>query len=346
MDRKYQPSVFTKAAYKNKRLKRIEYTIYIIILIFVAFNVTGFYIGSKVFNQFFQPDTNKSIDQYEKYKNTFDEKKYNSMQNLITDYAVRSTHGYNLHLMYIKNSTVTKNTVIIVHDLGGSVWSIMQYANMYIDKGYNVVLLDLRDHGQSGGKNVSYGYYEKDDLDNIVTWVYENKNKNQGIIGVHGIGLGAATAMMQTQFNEKNHRVKFYIIDSPYTTLSDYIKLQISTYYGFNKTILHKITPIENGLLNLALLYTNKYGTTFKSSFPIKEVSPLNCSKISTAPTMFICGDSDLTANKNMCKTMYDNTKAAKDLYLSPNAAHGNSYDKNKIEYMNRVYKFIDSNVK
>lgn len=343
MDRKYQPRVFTKASNKNSKFKKLEYIIYILILIFLVFNITGFYIGSKLFDQFFEPATNKGVEQYDKYKNIFDEKKYISMQNLMTDYSIRSTHGYNLHVLYIKNPTATKNTMIIVHDLGGSIWSTMEYAYMYIDKGYNVVLMDSRDHGKSGGETVSYGYYEKDDLDNLVTWVYENKNKNQGMIGIHGIGLGAATAMMQTKFNEKNHRVRFYIIDCPYTTLPEYIKLQISTYYGINRTLLHKIPPLEDGLLNVALFYTNKYGTTLKSSFLLKEVSPLDDSKHNTTPIMFICGNTDSITPKYMCKALYDVTKATKILYVSPNAAHGNSFDKNKLEYINRVYKFIDS---
>lgn len=343
MNKKYVLPTLTKVPNRNKKFKKIENTIYILILIIIIINTIGFYFGGKVFTNFFKPNTNNTISLYDRYKSNFDEKKYLSIQNTVTDYAIRSIHGYNLHFLYIKNPVTTKNTVIIVHDLGGSVWSVMEYSYMYLDKGFNVVILDSRNHGKSGGKDVSYGYYEKDDLDNLVTWVYENKNKNEGIIGIHGIGLGADTALMQTEYNEKNHRVKFYIIDSPYDTLSNYFISETSSYYGINKTALNKIPLIKKGLLNTLLFYTNKYGTAFKSNFSIYDVSILNYSRNNTTPIMFICGDLDTVTPKSMSEALYNNTKASKELYISHNAVHCNSFDKNKIEYMKKVNNFIDS---
>ena len=42
-----------------------------------------------------------------------------------------------------------------------------------------------------------------------------------GNIGVHGVSMGAATALMHAEMNEVTHRVNFYVADSGYSDLEE-----------------------------------------------------------------------------------------------------------------------------
>ena len=66
----------------------------------------------------------------------------------------------------------------------------LNYRNLYLNAGFNLLLVDSRDHGESGGESVTWGVYEKQDLDQWVDWV--RQRFPVGMIGVHGVSLGAA----------------------------------------------------------------------------------------------------------------------------------------------------------
>jgi pimeloyl-ACP methyl ester carboxylesterase len=57
-----------------------------------------------------------------------------------------------------------RGTVIMVHGLGDSKITYMRLGRAMAARGFDVVLPDMRAHGRSTGKYVTYGAHEKDDL--------------------------------------------------------------------------------------------------------------------------------------------------------------------------------------
>lgn len=303
----------------------------IVIIIFIAVNSVGIYVGNKLYNESYKLETASVSAVYNIYKYTFDDIKFYSY--LKEDISIESKYGYKLNGTYIYNPKPTKNTVILVHGIRDNRWSSLKYVDMYIDKGYNVLIYDSRHHGESGGDTITYGYYEKYDLDAFVNWVWDKNGP--GIIGVHGESMGAATALLHSKINEKQHKVAFYIADCGYSDLATIFSKGLKE--GYN---------IKNPLLNKTLIFYGSMVSLFRSGFAYEQVSPIKAIKDVTTPIMFIHGQMDTIVPVSMSKDMYNVKKGPKAIYICSTSAHAGTFVKDKQTYIKKVYEFLDAYVK
>lgn len=321
---------FISLQHKRRTKKKLwpKIIIYSLLVIFIGINIYGAYIGNVFYKKAFEANTNKDIDLYNQSKYTFNENRYNSLQK--EDVSVGSKNNYRLYGTYIKNPNASKNTIILVHGLGGSRWTTLKYVDMYLDKGFNILIYDSRDHGHSGGKNITFGFSEKYDLDRWVTWV---ASKNQGgTIGVHGESLGAVTALLHSSLNEDKKRVSFYVVDSSYSDLKQFFTLRLKEDYKIK----------NNFAINFILFYAEKINK-LNNQFTFKEASPINYIKNVTTPILFIHGENDNFVPKSMSEDLYNLKSTAKDIYIAPNAGNLGAYLNNQDAYKEKVYNFIDT---
>ena len=312
----------------NTLFKKVVFSILAVIIIV---NSMGLYFGNILYKKATIVSEGKASDQYNKYKLTFNEKKFDRLYK--RDISITSKHGYSLKGTYILCNNESRNTVILVHDLDGSRWSVMKYADMYLTKGFNVLIYDSRGHGESGGNNSTLGYLEKDDLD---SWVdYINSKNKYGIIGVHGEGLGAFTALLHSQMNKENKQVRFYIIDSSFTDVETYLTLKTNKELGIKNPLLVKPLTFYANMVNL-----------YKSKFILSKVSAINSIKDVSTPMLFIHGKGDFDIPASMTEALYKAKKVNKQLYIANTGAHGRAYSDNVDEYKKKVTAFMDSIIK
>ncbi|MCM0648353.1 alpha/beta hydrolase [Clostridium swellfunianum] len=301
----------------------------IIVFIFIAVNLGGLYAGNVFYKKAFEIDTKKSIDQFEANKQHFNLNRYNSLVK--EEVAVTSTNNsYKLYGTYIKNPKPSKDTIILLHGLAGSRWSMLKYADMYLDKGFNLLIYDARNHGDSAGKNVTYGFYEKWDLDRWVNWLY-TKNKG-GVIGVHGESMGAATALLHSELNQSKKRVSFYICDSSYSDLKELFKLRLKEDYKLKSKLAS----------NVLLFYADKVNK-LRNQFNFEKASPINVIKEITTPVMLIHGSGDSFVPSKMSEDLHASNPSSTELYIAQNSNHVEAYLNHNEVYTERVYKFIDT---
>lgn len=195
--------------------------VFIIVLI-VVINVAGLFAGAVFYKEFCVLNTRTSLERFNPLKSRL-------QRGLQTKHwystNIQSPFGYYLKGTYLPYADPSNKTVIIVHGIASNRLMSLWYVNIYLDQGYNVLIYDSRAHGESGGTSTTWGFYEKYDLEAWVKWVASEHPK--GVIGVHGISMGAATALMQAELNESSKQVDFYIIDSAYSNLEDLLTKQI-----------------------------------------------------------------------------------------------------------------------
>lgn len=310
------------------KARRLKITAAVLLIIFILINVPGIYVGNIFYNQVLKMDVRKDSNTYEVFKSTFDYNRLNSLK--MRDITIESRYGYELSGTYIKNPYATQNTVIIVHGITGSRWEAMKYSDIYLDLGFNVFLYDSRYHGQSGGPDISLGYFEKYDLDSCVQWV--RKTNPEGLIGIHGESMGAATALLFSKMKDGKDDVSFYIVDSPYSDLTKLINDKA-----------HDMLKVQNNFLRQAIILYSDIVVHYKANFSLYSVSPIKAIKDVETPIMFIHGKNDTFIPFTMTIDLYNEKKGAKALYIAPNAGHVESYMKNKAEYSIQVGNFLES---
>src|SRR5262249_57031071 len=86
-------------------------------------------------------------------------------------------------------------TILFLHGKGGDSAEWRPEALRALDSGYNVLLPDLRGHGESEGEFFTYGFLEKDDLANTIAAAEAQLGSEPLRLGVHGCSAGATLAI-------------------------------------------------------------------------------------------------------------------------------------------------------
>lgn len=251
-------------------------------------------------------------------------------KNRWEDIGIVSRFGYSLKGTFIPNPKATDKTLIFLHGFTESRAAGLNYVDLYLHSGFNVLLVDSRAHGESGGNSVTWGNFEKYDLDQWVDWVLQRLP--EATIGVHGISMGAATALMHAEINETDKRVAFYIADSSYSDFEALLALQIE-----RRVYLPEIVPPK-----LLLLYAN-IAAYFDSRFTFGQASPIRSVRKITTPVLYMHGEADKLVPAYMSLDLYRATKGPKQIYMFPQTEHVAAIFNDQYLYRRVVQHFVHS---
>ncbi|WP_176215392.1 alpha/beta hydrolase [Sporomusa malonica] len=308
--------------------KRKVYTTTAIGLIFLVLLISSllFLLGGLIFHTEFCL-LNTRIE-FLHYKNLQSRLKYGLQDQGWQPIRLQSRFGYELIGTFILNPRPSNKTIIFLHGISATQAMGMHYVEMYLNEGYNLLIYDSRSHGASSGACTTWGYYEKYDLDQWIDWLLERNP--QSTIGVHGVSMGAATALMHTALNEPSKRVKFYIADSPYSDLTKLITQKIITY-----------TQSQYPLWIHILVKCASLVSYFQSDFLYEEVSPIKNLTNVTTPILYLHSEADVIVPVEMSRELYEATNGYRELHTFPNIKHGRAAIDRKSEYQDIVVKFL-----
>ncbi len=124
------------------------------------------------------------------------------------DSALIEVEGEDLHLSawYLRQND-SMPWVVFVHGIRGckSGGSILLPSGMLVKAGFNVIVFDLRDHGESSIEDdrVSAGQKEWRDVVAVHDWLIEKQGAQEGKIGLFGTSMGAGTAAITFSLDER-----------------------------------------------------------------------------------------------------------------------------------------------
>lgn len=243
------------------------------------------------------------------------------------DLYVTSVDNLKLHAYEIKNYIQCHKWTIVVHGYCSEGNTMGSRAKVFYELGHNVIIPDLRGHGQSEGHYIGMGWHDRQD---ILTWINYiiKQDKNSEII-LYGISMGASTVMM-TCGEELPSNVKVAVEDCGYTSAWDEFSYQLKLLFKMPKF------PI----MNFASIVTKiRAGYDFKQASALKQVAK---SKI---PILFIHGSNDDFVPYSMRDKLYAAANCEKQRLTIEGAAHCKSYIVDSKLYWSTIINFIDKYV-
>jgi len=237
-----------------------------------------------------------------------------------------SDFGYKISYYKIRNSS--DKFIIISHGVTTNKEYMKKYAYLYTNMGYSVIALDHRYHGESEGKYITYGYFEKHDIKKLVNIIKEQYGNNI-TIGIHGESMGAGILLSYATLVEDG--CDFYIADCSY---SDFYEL-----------ILNKIKKTLKlpKFLNIILLNFTNILTKIFFNFNLKNINiKANINKVSS-PILFLNTDDDDYIPMYMTDELYKKSNGSnKEIHIFDGGGHAGSFDNHPKEYTDTVVTFIE----
>ncbi|GEQ22952.1 MULTISPECIES: alpha/beta hydrolase [Clostridium] len=241
-----------------------------------------------------------------------------------SDVFINSFDGLKLHGYKIVNSYDTDKWIIAVHGYDGDSIKMCGRARNFYNMGFNVIIPDLRGHGQSDGSYIGMGWHDRKDLLGWIDYII-NENNNSEII-LYGISMGASTVMMTCGENLKNN-VKAAIEDSGYTSVWD--------QFAYILKCMFKLPQFP-------IMYVANIITKMRARYDLKEASSVNQLAKCKIPVLFIHGDKDKFVPFNMLKKVYDSAKCEKEMLIIEGAGHCKSNKINPKLYWETISEFLD----
>lgn len=233
-----------------------------------------------------------------------------------------------LKAMYFPSERPSKKTVLCVH--GYTSCGLNDYpaiSKFYHSLGYNVLLIDNRAHGESGGKYIGFGCLDRHDVKKWIDYFINKKFGQDCKIYLHGISMGASTVLMASSLSLPSN-VKGIIADCGFTSAWDVFKHVLKRdYHMYPFPVMH---------------ITNIYSKIF-AKYSFKEVSTLDTVGKTTIPILFIHGEKDNFVPTWMSIKNYDVCASKKELLIIKDAGHAESYYCNTPLYEETVKNFLDT---
>lgn len=165
-----------------------------------------------------------------------------------------TSNGISIEAWYGKTDSISKGTVILFHGLMDNKRWLTDEADAFRIMGYNVMMVDARNHGNSGGEVTTIGYNESEEVKLSYEHISQAGEKN---IFLWGASMGAVEVIKAV--SDFHLQPSGIIIDAPFYSLQSHLEGRARAL-GFPSQPFGFLTSfwigMENGFNGLAFKTT------------------------------------------------------------------------------------------
>ena len=237
-----------------------------------------------------------------------------------------SSDGVLLKGWYVPAGPTAHGTIIYCHGRNRSRVEMLPMEVYGHSLGYNGLLFDFRDSGESGGKIGSLGYLERLDAIAAVDYALKQEHAARPIV-LWGVSMGAAASLMAAS-------------DSPdvAAVISD------SSFLSFRHVIVHHAHlffhipsfPIVDEAIYLSAWRAGFWPSEFDLTKAVDRINP--------RPILFIAVEGDKRITPEVARELYSHSNSPKKAILVvPGHRHGEGFTSEHELYEQAVKKFLAS---
>lgn len=243
------------------------------------------------------------------------------------DVFINGKDGVRLHGLWV-SSDHAKGTVILLHGYRSTYLVDSSMAlEFYHSAGYNLLIPDQRAHGKSGGKYITFGAKESED---VMQWIgFHNRTFGVAPIVLSGLSMGASTVLYVAD-RELPSNVKGIIADCGFTSP----KAILADVY---RKVIH-LPPI------FSMWAVDLLARAF-ADFSITQKDTRKVLAHSKVPVLMIHGREDTFVPCKMTEEGFQACTGRKKLLIVDGADHGVSFIHDREGYKEAVISFLEENV-
>ncbi|KAL4093130.1 hypothetical protein PRIC1_012117 [Phytophthora ramorum] len=146
--------------------------------------------------------------------------------------------------------------------------------------GLTVAAFDTAGCGKSGGEYISLGYYERDDLRDVVTHL--RTKMDVGAVALWGRSMGAATALLHA---DRDPSIAGIVVDSAFASLEQLVEEVVERGRQEGLTL--------PGFLVKIVLKFIRSSVKKRAHFDLRRLAPIDHAPVSFVPALFVAAEHD-----------------------------------------------------
>lgn len=213
-------------------------------------------------------------------------------------------------------------TVILFHGYTSNKSELIDRAEVFLQNGYNCLLVDFMGSGGSGGNQTTIGFMEAVEVKDCFEYVKNSGEKN---IYLLGSSLGAVAIMKAIK--EYNIKPASIIVECPFGTMYETVVARFNMLHVPPVPMAGMLLfwgGIENGFLGF-------------SHNPKEYAKSINC------PVLLQWGLHDDRVSKKEIDDIYANLNCKKQMIIYTNSGHDNYLKTSRDEWNKNVITFVNN---
>jgi dipeptidyl aminopeptidase/acylaminoacyl peptidase len=242
------------------------------------------------------------------------------------NFEVRAPDGVTLKGWKVRAAQPNGDWILVLHGVSDNRTGNLGHAEFLLRNGYNVVMMDSRAHGESGGAMVTYGWLERHDTVAVIDALMSSEKVAH--LGALGVSMGAANALQSAAIDP---RIEAVVAEDPFANLRevsyDYAGLDVAPLLG--KTLFRTASIVAMREAGLA------------GNFSPDDVSPEKAVASRPFAILIICGTNDHRIPCRHAERVYNAAIGPKELWEVPDAGHAAALGRDPAGYEARVTAFF-----
>jgi alpha-beta hydrolase superfamily lysophospholipase len=218
-----------------------------------------------------------------------------------------------------------KGAVVVMHGQHQNRLMLIERIRFLRRSGYSVLAFDFQGSGESAGKQLTIGYLESRDATASIKFI-KQKLPNEKI-GVLGISMGGAAFLLQ----KAPETVDSLILEMVYPTVQQAIEDRLNLW-------LFKGADILSPLMT--------YQFPLRLGISADELRPIDKIKNITCPVLVMAGENDRHTTLTESRQLFETANQPKDLWIVPQAEHGDLQKFTPTDYQQKVLDFFEKNLR